>query len=513
MGSRVSELIAHYRKADRVLLSVLWFIWFCTFAMGMYFEQCLLALLAGGLAVLASFFTILWPGQRRTRVTIAMSAMTLISVQIDISGGLVEIHFGIFTLLAFLVFYRDWLPIVAAAATIALEHIVLYAIQQQVALVHVIHHGGWGTILLHATYVFVESAVLIYLSIRSHQEAVEAESLMAATVGISQAGEGYLDLRHRAQPFGTASNDFNHFLDQLSGVIEGMGHETNDLNTAVTILVQASEALRTGAGRQLDEGAEVAAAITQMGGGIHQVHEHASRAMQAAQGAGYIANAGHDALKDTQIQVTLLARRMEDTEIVVSDLAKKTQEIGEFVSVIQSVAQRTNLLALNAAIEAARAGDNGRGFAVVAAEVRNLSTLTAQSASQIETLVTALIEGSAQASEAVQQSQGDVRHCVTNVRRASEVLESIAGELENIKRVNSGIANEAALQAQVSMTIQGHVNNVQIVAEQNAEAAVQLDHSNGELRNIVLRLARLSGKFLVAQHDSMPSAQQHKQHL
>ena len=88
--------------------------------------------------------------------------MVLAALQINQAHGLLEMHFGIFALLAFTVYYRDWLPIVVAAATIAVHHLSFFALQQQGAGVYLVPEGTGGVVFLHAFYVVLESAILIY---------------------------------------------------------------------------------------------------------------------------------------------------------------------------------------------------------------------------------------------------------------------------------------------------------------------------------------------------------------
>ncbi|MDF3936402.1 methyl-accepting chemotaxis protein [Pseudomonas citronellolis] len=497
MPSSAFSLENHYRKADRIMLGVLWLMFVYSLALAYWHDAWGQALLVGGgtLAALHGLFALL-PGQRLTRCCMGVAFMAFAALQINQSGGRIEMHFGIFVLLAILVFYRDWLPIVVAAASIAVHHLTFFALQAGGAGLAVAQDGSWPIIFLHAFYVVLESSILVYLAIQSQAEALGAMGLLAS---VSHLTEGeVVDLSHRSDASDRVNSRFNRFLERLDELVGVVLRDTLGLNELAHQLARTTRDLRDGARRQLDETALMSSAMQQMGSTIEGVAANADEAAHTAQRINQEARDGSSLVRESLEDIDRLAAQIDDSDRQVQELDARAQQIGRVVEVIRGIAEQTNLLALNAAIEAARAGEQGRGFAVVADEVRNLAQKTAQSTGEIQDEIGRLQEGSRTAAQAMSRSRDSVEHCVKRSQLTSELLLRMTDGIASISQMNQLIASATQEQSSVSEEVIQHLQGVQGVAENNDSDAQTLEREGARLRELSERLQGLSGRFQVS---------------
>ncbi len=495
MNQSLTSLQRHHRQADRVMRGVLWAMFLYALILGFWFDNAGQALVIGGLTcVTLTVLGQLIPGQRLLRSLMGAAFMVMAALQINLAHGVVEFHFGIFVLLAVLLFYRDWLPILTAAGTAAVHHLVFFALQTRGFDLVVIQQGGWGTIFLHAFYVVLETAILVYLAQQSHKAAAEGEGLMTATDRL--VSDDKINLTYRIPQRGPIAQRFNEFLDELGELTGAVVRDSRQLEQSADHLAATTDQLRSGANRQLDETAQMLAAMDEMVAAIESVADHASEAARAAQGINEKSDAGDRLLRVSQQAIDALAERLNDANQTVQALAEQSEQVSKVLEVIGSIAGQTNLLALNAAIEAARAGEAGRGFAwwpTKCATWRNARPILRE----IHDILERLQHGSQAAAQVMRSSREAALDCVTDSRRAGELLVAMGDEIEAISRMNTLIASSTQEQSAVSTQIAQNLQSIREVAERNADDARRLDQESEQLQALTDRLERLSSRFHV----------------
>jgi methyl-accepting chemotaxis protein len=155
-------------------------------------------------------------------------------------------------------------------------------------------------------------------------------------------------------------------------------------------------------------------------------------------------------------------KQAQSTNVTITKLGESSQEIGNVIKVISSIAQQTNLLALNATIEAARAGDAGRGFAVVANEVKELAKQTAKATEDITSKITGIQKDSTSAVDAV-----------AAIGQTIEKLNGIAGAIAASVEEQSATTNEVSRVVQESARgVLNITDNVKVVSQSASETLV-----------------------------------------
>ena len=98
----------------------------------------------------------------------------------------------------------------------------------------------------------------------------------------------------------------------------------------------------------------------------------------------------HESISLNAEKMVALRQKIQMIAELVLELSEHTQQIGNSISVVDDIAEQTNMLALNAAVEAARAGEHGKGFAVVAGEIRKLADESKQAITMITSLTSSI---------------------------------------------------------------------------------------------------------------------------
>ena len=419
-------------RADRVMVLVCWVLWVNAVGFGFLHGEWAAALVAGTtLALGATVMAWLSPGRLRTRLAVGVVFMLFGALLIHEAHGVVETHFAIFGLLAFLLYYRDWRPIALAAAVIALHHWAFWDMQTAGIRVYVFPAGQpCMMVWVHAGYVVVETVVLMYLATAVRTEAVE-------TAAISRFGErvletGVIDLRGSDDGMGSPALD--RLLVALEGAVRQAGTVAGGMSGVSGDVIKAAEViLKAGREKQIcsENAVQVVRRMAQTAEGVTR---HCDEVATVASRSVKVIEKGRETMRETARTIAGLVSAVIKVSGEINRLHTESRKIEVIITSMGDIARQTDLLALNATIEAAGAGEAGRGFNVVAQEIRALSMRTHMSLVQAQQLLDQVRDQTARACRTTDTCRAEAEIGGQQVEQATASLEHVMDQLPLIVR-------------------------------------------------------------------------------
>lgn len=484
-------------SADRLMLAFLGAHLLITLGIAAHTGTWLLAIAVGLPAVLApAALVATGPGSLLARSAIAAAFMVFSALTIQQFGGVIEAHFSIFVLLAFLLYYRDWRPILLAAALIAVHHVAFNYLQALNWGFYVFDAGPSITrVLAHAAYVVVQAGMLIYMAIR-----LEREAVVSARVGQLAARIGEGDLRggitSRAED-SELLRSVLHMRTKLAGMLERFDQEARSVASSAQALDHHSDVAAQRMRQQRAATNDISASVDTLTAGLAALADDAEQARTLAKDSGTSARKGAGIVKAAIDEIASIASTIQSSADSVEELGKQSDRVAAVVSLIKDIAGQTNLLALNAAIEAARAGEQGRGFAVVADEVRKLAERTASATEEVVAMINDIQTSKGQALANIESAVERVGTGTALAAEAGASIARITEEAGRVEQVFESIANNLGEHSAAARSIAGAVVSVANLADETEASASKVALEVGSLDRAARELSQAVGGFRI----------------
>jgi twitching motility protein PilJ len=237
---------------------------------------------------------------------------------------------------------------------------------------------------------------------------------------------------------GAIADSVNFSIDALRSLVEAINNTVVQVSQSSEQTQAIANRLANASTQQATEISNTTQAISVMAKTMEQVSRNAMNSAEVALQSVHIAHKGAQTVRRNIEGMDAIRETIQETSKRIKRLGESSQQIGEIVSLITDIADRTNILALNAAIQASSAGEAGRGFAVVADEVQRLAERAGNATKQIAALVETIQTDTNEAVSSMEQSTAGV---VTGAKLAEDAgnalseIESVSNQLADFFRI------------------------------------------------------------------------------
>jgi len=344
---------------------------------------------------------------------------------------------------------------------------------------------------------FVVAAIALFLIMRSIVRPITEVARLASVMAAGDLSSADLEIK-TTDEVGSLACALNTMKGNLNEMIGNIRKSSDNMVSATSGLSSTSSQIVNGAETQSAQTSQVATAMEEMSATVIEVAKNSQGASEASDDTQQIAVAGGDVVRRAVDGMMAVAETVRQSASTVEALGKSSDEIGAIISVINDIADQTNLLALNAAIEAARAGEQGRGFAVVADEVRKLAEKTTKATKEIADMIKTIQNDTKGAMSSMHEGTKQVEEGVQLASEAGESLQQIVSSVDRVTDMVRQIATAAEQQSATTEEISTSVTSIADIAEENSDGIRHISSAADELNKVAEDLNGFVSTFILA---------------
>ncbi|MFC7073535.1 globin-coupled sensor protein [Halovenus rubra] len=277
--------------------------------------------------------------------------------------------------------------------------------------------------------------------------------------------------------------------DELASPIDELSDAAEDVTESTTVMSGSIN-------EQTDQMDQVSRQVANMSATVEEIASTATQVSETSDQAETLAQEGSNTAGDALSAMEDIEGAVDDVSTDVAALQDQIDNVTQFTTIINDIAEQTNMLALNASIEAARAGEAGDGFGVVADEIKSLATETKQNAGEIEQTVEQAkadtdetAESLTEATEQVEQGMEEVKKTMENL---DEILAAVRETAEGIQEVADATDDQAATTEEVASMVDSMVTDLDEMADEIETVAAASEEQTGQIHQIAQTASQLT---------------------
>lgn len=307
---------------------------------------------------------------------------------------------------------------------------------------------------------------------------------------------------------GAIADSINFAIDQLRSLVVSINENSKMVSEAAQETRATASHLSEASANQASEITGATASINSIASSMDEVSTNADESSKVAERSVVIANKGAAAVQNTINGMDKIREQIQKTSKQIKRLGESSQEIGDIISLIDDIADQTNILSLNAAIQASMAGEAGRGFAVVADEVQRLAERSGAATKQIEVLVKTI---QADTNDAVISMEHTTAEVVQGARLAQDAGVAL-GEIEEVSndlaKLIQDISHAAQQQSSAANSISSTMNVIQEITSQTSSGTLATAASIGNMADMAKEMQGTVAGFKLPQNDEPVASEQ-----